>query len=82
MAAAKAERGAGAYEMPVLYEKMDGMYLALQWKDRLEHGLSREMKVFIAYFGVYESTNPCQHGFLCQHGAGKAFPSLCRGCRG
>ena len=41
MAAAKAERGAGAYEMPVLYEKMDGMYLALQWKDRLEHGLSK-----------------------------------------
>lgn len=44
-AAAKAECGAGAYEAPVLYEKMDGVYLDLQGKGRLEHGPGKEMKV-------------------------------------
>lgn len=56
-AAAKAGRGAGAYETPVLYEEMDGVYLALQGKDRLEHGPSKEMKVSIAYSGVYEDAS-------------------------
>lgn len=36
--AAKAERGAGTCEISVQYEKMDGVYLSLQGKDRLEHG--------------------------------------------
>lgn len=53
-AAAKAERGAGTYETPVLYEEMDGVYLALQGKDRREHGSSKEMKMAIAYSGVHE----------------------------
>lgn len=53
-AAAKAECGAGSYETPVLYEEMDGVYLALQGADRREHGASKEMKVSIAYSGVYE----------------------------
>ncbi len=52
--AAKAESGAGTYETAVLYEEMDGVYLALQGKDRKEYGPSREMKVSIAYSGVYE----------------------------
>lgn len=56
-AAAKAECGAGVYETPVLYEEMDGVYLALQGKDRQEHGTSKEMKVSIAYSGVYENAS-------------------------
>lgn len=56
-AAAKAECGAGAYETPVLYEEMDGVYLALQGKDRQEYGSSKEMKVSIAYSGVYEDVS-------------------------
>ena len=56
-AAAKAERGAGAYETPVLYEEMDGVYLDLQGKDRLENGPSKEMKVSIAYSGVCEDAS-------------------------
>ena len=56
-AAAKAECGAGAYETPVLYEEMDGVYLDLQGKDRLEYGPSKEMKVSIAYSGVYEDAS-------------------------
>ncbi len=36
--AAKAERGAGTCEIPMQYEKMNGMYLSLQGKDGLEHG--------------------------------------------
>ena len=56
-AAAKAACGAGAYETPVLYEEMDGVYLDLQGKDRLEHGPSKEMKVSIAYSGVYEDAS-------------------------
>ena len=56
-AAAKAECGSGTYETPVLYEEMDGVYLALQGKDRLEHGPSKEMKVSIAYSGIYEDAS-------------------------
>ena len=56
-AAAKAECGAGSYETPVLYEEMDGVYLALQGKDRREHGSSKEMKVAIAYSGVHEDAS-------------------------
>ena len=56
-AAAKAECGSGTYETPVLYEEMDGVYLALQGKDRLEHGPSKEMKVSIAYPGIYEDAS-------------------------
>lgn len=56
-AAAKAERGAGTYETPVLYEEMDGVYLALQGKDRQEYGPSKEMKVSIAYSGVHEDAS-------------------------
>lgn len=52
-AAAEAGHGAGVYETPVLYEEMDGVYLALQGKDREEYGSSKEMKVSIAYSGVY-----------------------------
>lgn len=55
--AAKSECGAGTYETPVLYEEMDGVYLALQGKDRLEYGPSKEMKVSIAYSGVYEDAS-------------------------
>ena len=55
--AARAECGAGTYETPVLYEEMDGVYLALQGKDRKEHGPSKEMKVAIAYSGVYEDAS-------------------------
>ena len=56
-AAAKAECGSGTYETPVLYEEMDGVYFALQGKDRLEHGPSKEMKVSIAYSGIYEDAS-------------------------
>lgn len=56
-AAALAEEGAGTYKTPVLYEEMDGVYLALQGEDRLEHGSSKEMKVSIAYSGVYEDAS-------------------------
>ena len=58
-AAAKAECGAGAeaYETPVLYEEMNGVYLDLQGKDRLENGPSKEMKVSIAYSGVCEDAS-------------------------
>lgn len=56
-AAAQAEEGAGTYRTPVLYEEMDGVYLALQGKDRMEHGSSKEMKVSIAYSGVYEDAS-------------------------
>lgn len=55
--AAKAECGAGTYETPVLYEEMDGVYLALQGKDRRENGPGKEMKVAIAYSGVYEDAS-------------------------
>ena len=55
--AAKAESSSGAYETPVLYEEMDGAYLALQGKDRQENGASREMKVSIACSGVYEDAS-------------------------
>ena len=55
--AAKAERRAGTYETPVLYEEMDGVYLALQGKDRLEYGLGKEMKVSITYSGIYEDAD-------------------------
>jgi len=55
--AAKAESGAGIYETPVLYEEMDGVYLALQGKDRRENGPSKEMKVSIAYSGVHEDAS-------------------------
>lgn len=56
-AAVKAESSTGAYETPVLYEEMDGVYLALQGKDRQENGASKEMKVSIAYSGVYEDAS-------------------------
>lgn len=55
--AARAECGAGTYETPVLYEEMDGVYLALQGKDRKEHGPNKEMKVAIAYSGVHEDAS-------------------------
>ncbi len=55
--AAKAECDAGTYETPVLYEEMDGVYLALHGKDRQENGPSKEMKVAIAYSGVYEDAS-------------------------
>lgn len=56
-AAAKAEAGAGTYKTPVLYEEMDGVYLALQGRDREEYGPSKEMKVSIAYSGVNEDAS-------------------------
>ena len=56
-AAAKAENGAGAYETPVLYEEMDGVYLALQGQDRKEYGSSKELKLSIAYSGIHEDAN-------------------------
>lgn len=55
--AAQADCGAGTYETPVLYEEMDGVYLALQGKDRQEYGASKEMKVSIAYSGVHEDAS-------------------------
>lgn len=56
-AAAKAENGAGAYETPVLYEEMDGVYLALQGQDRKEYGSSKELKLSIAYSGIHEDAS-------------------------
>lgn len=55
--AAKAGSGAGTYETPVLYEEMDGVYLALQGKDRQEYCPGKEMKVSIAYSGVHEDAS-------------------------
>lgn len=52
--AVKAEDSAGSYQTAVLYEEMDGVHLAMQGKDREEHGPSKEMKVSIAYSGVLE----------------------------
>lgn len=49
---AKTGAGRGSYESPILYEEMDGVWLALQGKDRAKYGPSREMKVSIAYAGV------------------------------
>ena len=70
--AAKAERRAGTYETPVLYEEMADVYLALQGKDRLEHGPGKEMKVSIAYSATrtQRAAKSCQQSFLRQHGAG------------
>lgn len=48
----KAGAGRGSYESPILYEEMDGVWLALQGKDRAKYGPRREMKVSIAYAGV------------------------------
>ena len=52
--AVKEEDSAGSYQTAVLYEEMDGVYLAMRGKDRKEHGPSKEMKVSIAYSGVLE----------------------------
>ena len=56
-AAAKAENGTGTYETLVLYEEMDGVYLALQGQDRKEYGSSKELKLSIAYSGIHEDAN-------------------------
>lgn len=54
--AAFCKLSAGSYETPILYEEMDGVYLSLQGKDRRESNTSnKEMKVSIAYSGVFEN---------------------------
>jgi len=44
--------GSGSIESKLLYEENDGVWLKLQGKDRAESGVSKEMKVGIAYDGV------------------------------
>ena len=43
---------AGSVESKILYEEADGDWLKLQGKDREEYGISKEMKIGIAYDGV------------------------------
>jgi len=57
-------KGIGMLEVPVLHEEQDGIWLKLQGKDRKRHGISKEMKLAIAYDGAkqtgkdrYELTN-------------------------
>ena len=42
----------GAIESKIVYEENDGIWLKLQGKSREEYGVSREMKVGIAYDGA------------------------------
>lgn len=49
--AAKANKGKGTLETPVLFEEQDGIFLPLQGADREKHGSSKEMKLAIAYDG-------------------------------
>jgi hypothetical protein len=49
---AKQGSGKGALESKVLFEEIDGIKLKLQGKSRKEHGVSKEMKVAIAYNGA------------------------------
>ena len=51
---AKDNKSVGELESKILYEENDGIWLALQGKDRKENGKSKEMKVGIAYDGVRE----------------------------
>ncbi len=46
------KQGNGSVESKLLYEENDGVWLKLQGKDRAESGVSKEMKVGIAYDGV------------------------------
>ena len=49
---AEAQRGIGQIETKILYEENDGIWLKLQGRARKENGVSKEMKVGIAYDGV------------------------------
>ena len=44
----------------MLSEEIDGVYLDLQGKDRMEYSPSEEMKVSIACSGVYENAGGCR----------------------
>ena len=48
----EANASSGRIESKLLYEENDGVWLKLQGKDRVENGVSKEMKVGIAYDGV------------------------------
>lgn len=54
-ALAKAHRGQGEIVSKVLFEEQDGIWLKLQGKDRKRYGVSKEMRLAIAYDGVHES---------------------------
>ena len=49
---AEAHQGVGQIETKILYEENDGIWLKLQGQSREENGVSKEMKVGIAYDGV------------------------------
>lgn len=44
--------GKGKIESPVLFEEQDGIWLKLQGKSRKQYGVSKEMKLAIAYDGA------------------------------
>ena len=44
--------GKGTLETKLLFEEQDGVWLKLQGKSRKEHGVSKEMKLAIAYDGA------------------------------
>ena len=48
---ARQHKSAGTLESKVLFEEQDGIWLKLQGKSRKEYGISREMKLAIAYDG-------------------------------
>ena len=49
---AEAHQGVGQIETKILYEENDGVWLKLQGQSRKENGISKEMKVGIAYDGA------------------------------
>lgn len=49
---AKAKKSRGTVKTKILFEEDDGIWLALQGKDRKEYGPSKEMKIGIAYDGA------------------------------
>lgn len=57
---AKENHGKGEIRTKILYEEADGDWLKLQGKGRQEHGANKEMKIGIAYDGVWKK--PCKGG--------------------
>jgi hypothetical protein len=49
--------GKGRLETKLLFEEQDGIWLKLQGKSRKEYGVSREMKLAIAYDGAKKTGN-------------------------
>lgn len=60
---AKMHRGLGILDTELLFQESDGIWLPLQGQDRKENGVSKEMKIGIAYAGVifqYSKNGNCR----------------------